>query len=90
MQQSPGGVEMITTMNTPKLNTYQDLDLREWIALGQRNDRIREARTVALAFHMDEREALAWIADIVDGRVSEADALVFMARAVRDGWSAPV
>lgn len=68
---------MVTTTNT-----YQDLALQEWLDLGRRSGAIRDARTAALAQRMDEREALAWIADIVTGRASEELALVFMERAV--------
>ena len=32
---------------------------------------------------MDEREAAAWVADIVLGRITEAEALIFMERAIQ-------
>ena len=49
------------------MNAYQNLRLYEWIDIGKQIGKIREARTVVLAYCMDEREALPWIADIVRG-----------------------
>jgi len=65
------------------MNSYQNLRLHEWIAAGRASGRIRDVQTVVLAYCMDEREALVWIADIVKGRTSEKDALVFMERALQ-------
>ncbi len=65
------------------MNAYQNLRLYEWIDIGKQIGKIREARTVVLAYCMDEREALPWIADIVRGQTSEEAAQVFMARAIQ-------
>ena len=65
------------------MNTYQNLNLQEWVYAGCESGKIRNRQVVALASRMDEREALAWIADIVMGRTAEKDALVFMERAVQ-------
>ncbi len=64
-------------------NTYQNLKLHEWIAIGRESGKIRDVQTVVLAYCMDEREAMAWIADIVKDRTSEQEAQVFMERAVQ-------
>ncbi|MBI5961479.1 MAG: hypothetical protein HY866_22255 [Chloroflexi bacterium] len=64
-------------------NTYQNLKLYEWIDLGRENGQISDIQTVILAYCMDEREAMAWIADIVKGLTSEQDALIFMERVVQ-------
>ena len=68
-------------MNT--MNSYQNLKLHEWITAGREMGKIRDVQTVVLAYCMDEREALAWIADIVKGQTTERDALVFMERAIQ-------
>jgi hypothetical protein len=65
------------------MNAYQNLRLHEWIAIGKASGKIREARTVVLAYCLDEREALPWIADVVRGRASEENAVVCMERAIR-------
>lgn len=65
------------------MNAYQNLRLHEWIAMGKESGRIQDARTVVLAYCMDEREALPWIADIVRGHTSEQNALIFMERAIQ-------
>jgi hypothetical protein len=57
--------------------------LHDWITQGKNVGRIRDVRTVMLAYCMDEREAMAWIADIVRGKTSEQDALIFMERAIQ-------
>ena len=64
-------------------NTYQNMRLHDWIAQGKDMGKIRDVRTVMLAYCMDEREAMAWIADIVKDKTSERDALVFMERAIQ-------
>lgn len=66
--------------NTLSPSTYQNLRLHEWIDQGRMSGRICNVNTVLLAYCMDEREAMAWIADIVQGRTSEENALVFMRR----------
>jgi hypothetical protein len=63
--------------------TYQNLNLQEWVYAGCESGRIRDRQVILLASRMDEREALAWIEDIVTGRTAEKDALVFMERAVQ-------
>jgi hypothetical protein len=65
------------------MNGYQNLRLYEWIAIGKQSGKIRDARTVVLAYCMDEREALPWIVDIVSGQATEQNALVFMERAIQ-------
>lgn len=64
-------------------STYQNLRLHEWIERGRESGSITDVNTVLLAYCMDEHDALAWIADIVDGRTSETDALIFMERALK-------
>lgn len=65
------------------MNTDQNLRLHEWIAIGKQSGRIRETRTVVLAYCMDERAVLPWIADVVDGRMTEENALVLIERAIQ-------
>jgi hypothetical protein len=65
------------------MNAYQNLRLYEWIDIGKQSGRIRDARTVVLAYCMDEREALSWIVDIVNGQTTEQNALVFMERVIQ-------
>jgi hypothetical protein len=65
------------------MNAYQDLRLHEWIAIGKATGKIREARTVVLAYCMDEREVLPWIVDIVRGQTTEENAVIFMERAIQ-------
>jgi len=65
------------------MNAYQNKRLHEWISLGKESGKIREARTVVLAYCMDEREALPWIADIVKGHTTEERAHVFMERVIQ-------
>jgi len=67
------------------MSVYQDLGLDEWIATGKQSGKIREARTVVLAYCMDERTVLPLIADIVEGRMAEENALVFMERVIDFG-----
>jgi hypothetical protein len=65
------------------MNGYQNLRLYEWIAIGKESGKIRDARTVVLAYCMDEHEALPWIVDIVNGQTTEQNALIFMERAIQ-------
>ena len=65
------------------MDTYQQLKLDEWIEAGRTTGAIRDANTVILAYCMDEREALPWIADIVKGRTTEETALIFMERVIQ-------
>lgn len=64
-------------------NTYQNLKLHEWIEMGRASGKIQDVQTVVLAYCMDEREAMAWIADIVKDRTTEENALIFMERAIQ-------
>lgn len=64
-------------------NTYQNMRLHEWIALGRESGRIANVNTVVLAYCMDERDAMAWIADIVSGKATENEAIVFMERVLQ-------
>lgn len=63
-------------------STYQNLRLHEWIERGRETGRIRDVNTVLLAYCMDEHDALAWIADIVNGQTTETEAAVFMRRVI--------
>lgn len=65
------------------MNAYQSMRLHEWIDIGKQSGKIQDVRTVVLAYCMDEREALPWIADIVRGFTSEQNALVFMERVIQ-------
>jgi hypothetical protein len=67
------------------MNAEQNLRLHEWLLMGKQAGKIREARTVVLAYCMDERAVLPWIMDIVEGRMAEENALVFMERVLAFG-----
>jgi hypothetical protein len=67
------------------MNVQQKSRLHEWIAMGKQSGQIREARTVVLAYCMDEHAVLPWIVDVVEGRVAEEKALVFMERVIHSG-----
>jgi len=54
--------------------------LHEWIEIGKQTGKIRETRTVVLAYCMDERTVLPRIADVVTGRMTEERALDFLER----------
>ncbi|MBN1681715.1 MAG: hypothetical protein JW966_15650 [Anaerolineae bacterium] len=70
-------------MNTRTMSAYQNMNLGQWLAAGKQNGRIRSIETIIFAYCMDERDAVAWISDIVTGKISEAEALVFMERALQ-------
>ena len=65
------------------MNAHQNSRLHEWIANGKQSGKIREARTVVLAYCMDERAVLPWIMDVVNGRMTEENAQVFMERVIQ-------
>lgn len=65
------------------MNTDQNLRLHEWLEIGKQSGKIRETRTVVLAYCMDERAVLPWIVDVVDGRMTEENALVLIERAIQ-------
>jgi hypothetical protein len=67
------------------MNVQQNSRLHEWIAMGKQSGKIREARTVVLAYCMDEHAVLPWIVDVAQGRMTEANALVFMERVIHFG-----
>jgi hypothetical protein len=67
------------------MSAHQDLGLHEWISMGKQSGKIREARTVALAYCMDERAVLPWIVNVVEWRMAEENALVFMERVIDFG-----
>jgi hypothetical protein len=67
------------------MSAHQDLGLHEWISMGKQSGKIREARTVVLAYCMDERAVLTWIVNVVEGRMAEENALVFMERVIDFG-----
>ena len=64
------------------MNAHQNSRLHEWIANGKQSGKIREARTVVLAYCMDERETLPWIVEVMKGRTTEENALVLMERVI--------
>ena len=53
--------------------------------MGKQSGKIREARTVVLAYCMDEHTVLPWIVDVVKGRMTEENALIFMERVIYFG-----
>ena len=67
------------------MNADQDLRLHEWILMGKQSGKIREARTVVLAYCMDERTVLPLIADVAQGHIPEEKALVFMEQVIDFG-----
>jgi hypothetical protein len=64
------------------MNARQNLRLHDWIAIGKQSGNIREARTVVLAYCMDERTVLPLIADVAQGHMPEEKALVFMEQVI--------
>jgi hypothetical protein len=64
------------------MDAQQNLGLHEWIAMGKQSGKIREARTVVLAYCMDEDTVLPLIVNVVEGRMAEENALVFMERVI--------
>ncbi len=64
-------------------DTYQQLNLQEWLLIGEQTGRITTPQVATLAYSMDEREAVVWVADIVLGRITETEALTFMERAIQ-------
>ena len=67
------------------MNARQNMRLHEWIAMGKQSGKIREARTVILAYCMDEDTVLPLIVNVVEGRMAEENALVFMERVIDFG-----
>lgn len=67
------------------MNARQDLRLHDWIAIGKQSGKIREDRTVVLVYCMDERTVLPLIVNVVEGRMTEANALAFMERVIDFG-----
>jgi hypothetical protein len=67
------------------MNAHQNMRLHEWIAMGKQSGKIREARTVVLAYCMDEDTVLPLIMNVVKGRMAEENALVFMERGIDFG-----
>lgn len=65
------------------MNMYQDKRLHDWIHEGRQTGMITDVQIVVLAYCMDEREALVWVADIVAGKVTEREAVIFMERALQ-------
>jgi hypothetical protein len=62
------------------MDAQQNSRLHDWIAMGKQSGQIREARTVVLAYCMDEHAVLPWIVDVVQGRMRK--------RMRRSLWSA--
>jgi hypothetical protein len=67
------------------MNVQQNLRLHDWIAIGKQSGKIREARTVVLAYCMDERTVLPLIANVAQGHMPEEKALVFMEQVIDFG-----
>ena len=67
------------------MNAEQNLRLHEWLLMGKQAGKIREARTVVLAYCMDERTVLPLIADVAQGHMPEEKALVFMEQVIDFG-----
>jgi hypothetical protein len=67
------------------MNEHQNLRLHDWIAMGKQCGKIRESRTVVLAYCMDERTVLPWIADVVRGSITEEKALAFIEQVIHFG-----
>jgi hypothetical protein len=67
------------------MNDRQILRLHEWIAMGKQCGKIREVRTVVLAYYMDELTVLPLIADVVQGGITEENALAFMEQVIHFG-----
>lgn len=67
------------------MNVQQNLRLHDWITIGKQSGKIREARTVVLAYCMDERAVLPLIADVAQGYMPEEKALVFMEQVIDFG-----
>jgi hypothetical protein len=65
------------------MDTHQNPRLHEWITIGKQSGKIRETRTVVLAYCMDERAVLPWIEDVVKGHMTEENALVLIERAIQ-------
>jgi hypothetical protein len=53
--------------------------------MGAQSGRIRDARTMVLAYCMDEDTLLPLIVNVVKGRMAEENALVFMERVIDFG-----
>jgi hypothetical protein len=82
---TPHKPEKRSVKGKPVMDTHQNPRLHEWIAFGKQSGKIRETRTVVLAYCMDERAVLPWIMDVVQGRMTEANALAFMERVIDFG-----
>jgi hypothetical protein len=67
------------------VNARQNLRLHEWLMIGKQSGNIRETRTVVLAYSITERIVLPWIMDVVQGHMTEANALDFMERVIDFG-----
>ena len=67
------------------MNAEKNLRLHEWLLMGKQAGKIREARTVVLAYCMDERTVLPLIADVAQGHMPEEKALVFMEQVIDFG-----
>ncbi|MBI5959600.1 MAG: hypothetical protein HY866_12740 [Chloroflexi bacterium] len=50
--------------------------------MGKQSGKIRETRTVVLAYCMDEHAVLPWIVDVVNGNMTEESALDYMERVI--------
>ncbi len=67
------------------MDTDQNLRLHEWIVIGKQSGKIREARTVVLAYCIDEHAVLPLIAGVALGRMAEEDAQVVMEQVIDFG-----
>jgi hypothetical protein len=80
-------VQVVETYRVEELDMRSDqtLTLEEWIELGRGNGTIQEIMTVIYAYWMDSPVARAWISQIVNGQVSEHEALAPVRPVMVDG-----
>lgn len=67
------------------MDVHQSSRLHDWLAQGKQSGQIRESRTVILAYCMDGHAVLPLIRNVVEGRMTEEDALSFMERVIYFG-----
>ncbi len=67
------------------MNACQNLRLQEWIMIGKQSGKIRDPQTVMLVYCMDERLVLPLIINIVEGRMEEQAAQIFLENVINFG-----
>jgi hypothetical protein len=79
----------LSQRNAAQKETIMDINqnsgLDEWIAMGKQSGKIREVRTVVLAYCKDERTVLPLIVNVVKGCMTEENALAFMEQVLHFG-----